>query len=109
MGWQKVLHSIVKQCMNAQVKVWQSVVMTLLISALTGSLGYSVSQMQLANTVAVDSQRITALERIMVTFDARSTEHMNQAIDLFKDQTRVQSEFINAIKVQNELLSRMIK
>lgn len=99
--------------MSVQVKLWQSVAITVVISALTGSMGFSISQLQLGNTVAVLDSRVGNVENIMRGYETRSTEHMNQAIDLFKEQAglfkeqvKVQTEFIQTIKVQNELLMK---
>jgi len=102
--------------MSTQVKLWQSVAVTLLISALTGALGFSVSQMALGKTVAVQDVRIGRVEDMMRGYEARSSEHMSQAIDLFKEQAglfkeqaRSQTEFIGVLKVQNELLTKLSK
>lgn len=88
------------------MKPWMALLLSLATATFGATLGYGFSQTRLGTIVIEVSTKQSELTRRMDSFEKESRAHMTEAIDLFKEQMRLQQEFISVIKVQNELLRR---
>lgn len=88
------------------MKPWMALLLSLATATFGAALGYGVSQSKLGAIVVEVSAKQSELTRRMDSHEIESRAHMTEAIDLFKEQAETQREFIQVIKVQNELLRR---
>jgi len=97
-------------------EVWKTVVGGILIGMFGTTVGFTVSQVEVSSSVRLNSAELLNLKSAdisirndIIAMRAENAGHMRDVIELFKENMKVNQEFINLLKVQNELLRKDIK
>lgn len=72
-------------------------------------LGFSVSQVSVGNEVREHTVRIQALEKLSVEERKRTDDRIFEVAALVRETISLNKEFIQLLRVQNELLQRQVK
>ncbi len=85
---------------------WRQILVALLIAALSSSIGFGVSQMTVIKDVTRNSADIAYLQKGDAEEHQRTDNRINEIVGQMKEQLKLNSEIIDLVKVQNQLLSR---
>ena len=88
---------------------FKSALVGLTIALCSGSFGFGISQATLATEVKLHALAINQIQKDVQQEKDNSERRMERVTSLVESMFRQNQDFINLLKVQNELLSKTIK